>query len=70
MDLEIIELCEISQTEKDKYMISHIQNLKKMLQMNLFTKQKQTQTWNTRILIIEINHLIIGSESSCFLPEE
>ena len=29
MDLEIIILSEASQTEKDKYMISHIRNLKK-----------------------------------------
>ena len=43
MDLEIIILSEVSQTEKEKYhMISHVQNLKKMIQMNFFTKQKQT----------------------------
>ena len=44
MDLEIIILSEVSQTEKDKYhtisLICRI--LKKMIQMNLFTKQKQT----------------------------
>ena len=38
MDLEITILSKVSQTEKDKYhMIS-----RKMTQMNLFTKQKQT----------------------------
>ena len=40
-DLEIIILSEGSQTEKDKYhVISHIFGIKKMIQMNLFTKQK------------------------------
>ena len=38
MDLEIIILSEISQTDKDKY---HMISLTcKMIQMNLFTKQK------------------------------
>ena len=42
MDLEIIILSEVSQTEKDKYyMISLICGiLRKMIQMNLFTKHK------------------------------
>ena len=45
MDLEIIILSEVSQTEKDKYdMISFICRIfKKFIQMNVFTKQKQTQ---------------------------
>ena len=39
MDLEIIILREVSETEKDKYhMISHIWNLIKMIQKNLFKK--------------------------------
>ena len=44
MDLEIIILSEVSQTEKDKSdMILLICRIsKKMIQMNLFTKQKQT----------------------------
>ena len=43
MDQEIIILSELSQTEKDKYHdITYMRNLKKMIQMNLFTKQKQT----------------------------
>ena len=50
MDLEIIVLSEVSQTEKDKY---HMLSLtcgifKKMIQMNLFTKQThrhRKQTW-------------------------
>ena len=42
MDLEIIIPSEVSQTEKDKYIISLICGTKKVIQMNLFTKQKQT----------------------------
>ena len=44
MDLEIIILSEVSQTKKDKYhMISLICRVqKKMIQTNLFTKQRQT----------------------------
>ena len=43
MDLEIIILSEVSQIEKDKYhMISPICVIYKKIQMNLFTKQKQT----------------------------
>ena len=44
MDLDVIILSEVSQTEKDKYhMISLICGiLKKMIQMDLFTEQKQT----------------------------
>ena len=41
MDLEIIISSEVRQ--KEKYCdITYIWNLKKMIQMNLFTKQKQT----------------------------
>ena len=40
-NLEMIILSKISQKEKDKYhIISHMWNLKKMIQMNLFTKWK------------------------------
>ena len=40
IDLEIVILSKVSQTEKDKYHdIIYMWNLKKML-MNLFTKQK------------------------------
>ena len=44
MDMEIIILSELSQTEKDKYrmILLRCRILKKMIQMNLFTKQKQT----------------------------
>ena len=42
MDLEIIILSKVNQTEKDKYHdITYTWNLKNMIQMNLFTKQKQ-----------------------------
>ena len=40
MDLEIIILCEVSQRQKS-YDITYMWNRKKMIQMNLFTKQKQ-----------------------------
>ena len=43
MDLEVIILSEVSQTEKDKYDIAYMWNLKKMVQMNLFTKQTESQ---------------------------
>ena len=40
MDLEIIILSAVNQTEKDKYhMISLVCESKKKIQMNLFTKQ-------------------------------
>ena len=46
MNLEIIMLTEISQPEKYKYhMISLTCEIKKMIQMNLFTKQKQTHRY-------------------------
>ena len=44
MDLEVIILSEVSQKEKDKYMISLTCGVHKMIQMNLFMNQKQTET--------------------------
>ena len=45
MDLETIILSEVSETEKTKYHdIAYRQNLKKVIQMNLFTKQTDSQT--------------------------
>ena len=41
MHLEIIILSEESQTEKDRYDMLNLRK-KKMIQINLFTKQKQT----------------------------
>ena len=53
MDLEIIILSEVSQTEKDKCMIDIIYydvwNLKKMIQINLFAKQTQAHRKQTMI---------------------
>ena len=40
MDLGMIILSEISQTEKDKYGIAYMWNLKIMIHVNLYTKQK------------------------------
>ena len=43
MDLEIIILSEVGQTEKDKYhMISCVCGIQKIIQMSLFTKEKYT----------------------------
>ena len=42
MDLDGILLSEISQTEEDKYHIILYMVSKKMIQMNLFIRQKQT----------------------------
>ena len=50
IDLKIITLSEVSRTEKNKsHTISLINEIffKKMVQMNLFTKQKQTQFLKT-----------------------
>ena len=40
MDLEMIILSEINQTEKDKYMILLICGIFKMIQMNYYTKHR------------------------------
>ena len=43
MDLENVILREVNQSEKDKnYMVNYMWNLKKVIPMNLHTKQKQT----------------------------
>ena len=47
MDLEIVILSKVSQTEKEKYSdIPYMWNLKKkkMIQMNLLAKQKETHS--------------------------
>ena len=51
MDLKMIILDEISQTEKDEsyYCITYMQNFKKMIQMNIFIEQKQTHRVRERI---------------------
>ena len=43
MDLEIIILSEVSQTEKDKYHISLIHGIKNMTQINLFHNRNSPQ---------------------------
>ena len=56
MDLEIIILSAVSQTEKDRYhmisiyhVIDSVWNLKKMIQMNLLMKQKKTHRHRKQI---------------------
>ena len=50
MELEIIKLGEVIQKEKDKYhMISLIYGIKNMTQMNIYTKQKQTNRHREQI---------------------
>ena len=50
MDLKSVILSEVSQTEKDKYyMISLTRGTLKMIQTNLYTKQKQSQTEKTNL---------------------
>ena len=46
MDLEFLILSEVSQTEKEKYRMISLTGriLKKMIQMDLFTKQTDLQT--------------------------
>ena len=51
--IEIIILSEVNQIKQISQDITYMWNLKNMIQMNLFTKQKQTcrprkQTWFTR----------------------
>ena len=43
MDLEMIILSEVRQKGKDEYHITNKWNLIKMIQKNLFIKQKQAQ---------------------------
>ena len=47
MNLEIIILSEVSQTERQTYDITYNMILKKMIQMNLYTKLKDPQTQKT-----------------------
>ena len=50
MQLEILILSEVSQKENDKYHVtSLICGILKMIQMNLFTKQKQTHRHRKQI---------------------
>ena len=49
MDLEIIILSEVSQKEKDRYHYGITYMWNQMIQMNLFTKQKQTHRHRKQI---------------------
>ena len=51
MNLKIVTLGEVSQTDKDKYCIVSVTYgiLKKKIQMNLFTKQEQTHRHRKQI---------------------
>ena len=48
MDLEVVILSEVSQTEKEKYHMISLTCESKKIQMNLFTKQKQTHRFRER----------------------
>ena len=48
MDLKIITVSEVSQTEKGKYLITYMWNLIKIIQKNLFIKQKQTHRFQNQ----------------------
>ena len=50
VDLEIIILTEVSQRQTS-YDITNMWNLIKMIQKNLFTKQKQTQDFKTKLTV-------------------
>ena len=41
MDLETVILSEVSKTQKDKYHTAYMLNLKKKVQISLFTKQNR-----------------------------
>ena len=49
--LETIILSEVRQTEKDKYMISLICGIYKMIQMNLFTKRNRLADIENKFMI-------------------
>ena len=55
MDLEILILSEVSWTDKDKYhmIYSLYVESKKMIQMTLFTKQKQTHRFENKLMVIK-----------------
>ena len=47
-----LEIIIVIQNEKDKYVISLMcRILKNMIQMNLFIKQKDTQTWEDEFMV-------------------
>ena len=51
MDLEIIQLSEVSQTKTNILWYHLYVESKKMIQMNLFTKQKQTHRHRNKLIV-------------------
>ena len=51
VDLKIMTLSEVSQTEKYKHYMSITCGIQKLMQMNLFTKQKQTHRHRNQTMI-------------------
>ena len=49
MDLEIVILSEVRQWKTNRYDITYMWNLRKEIQMNLFSEQKKTQTLKTKL---------------------
>ena len=47
LDLEIVILSEMSQREKDNYIITYTQKLKKVIHMNLFTNRNKATDLET-----------------------
>ena len=54
MDLEIVIQSEVSQIEKDIGYHLYVESKKKMVQMNLFTKQKQSHKCRKTNIVIEV----------------
>ena len=51
INLEIITLSQVSQTKKDKYMMSHVCGiLKKMIQRKLFTKRNRLTALENKLM--------------------
>ena len=66
MDTEVIILSDISQTEKDKYyMISLICGILKIIQMNLFTKQKQFTNVENKAMVTKGEKKWRGINQGC-----
>ena len=63
-DLEIIILREVSKMRKIPYGITNITYMQnfKMIQMNLFTKQKQTHIHRNKFMVIKEDSGVVGGE--------
>ena len=51
MDLEIIILSQSDRERQIPYKITYMWNLIQMKQKNLFTKQKQTRSFDTKLMV-------------------